>query len=686
MERKFYSVAIRKRDNADDRFFLHEDYKFVEVKINVGERYWIADPFLFEKNGKVYLFYELFDLIKQKGYIAYSILKENYTATSPEIIIKDVCHLSFPNIFEYNGKIYVMPESGQIDSVKLFVAKKFPDVWVEDKTLVKNTYSCDSIFLNFANENYLLCSEHYRYPSEEKLISCYVKNKLYKIVDDHVCEGEIVAKGDYGIRNAGKTFSFNNKVIRPGQNCANRKYGFGLCFFEINNVSPYSEKEIFSVNCTEMQSHISFAQNEKKIIGTHTYNSSDNYEIIDFSYYSDEKEIIRLTRDYVEDTLKALKRKFKGYYKRAKRKIPQIIMNYDEKSYKSVIDEKKPWVLVSYIAKPFYHKDDEEYLCSHQNVRETLAMAEIINNLGYNALFVDYLETKELPDIDCRLIFGHDPGFSLACEKYPNAKKIYYAVSTYYEYRNQKIKEMTDCLNVTFNVKMPYRRLVEPHKGPRISDGILLRGSDITVETYPSELRSKITKICKSTQNCKYVNSVEYVGNNEFLFLASSGNALKGVCPIIEYFRLHPELTLHWIGSVEYELQSVLDKIITPNINVYGFQNVNSNLVAGLMERCDFIVYPSGVEGGAPGALLVAMKSGLIPLVSKYAAFDEIDDYGYAMENTDVESISKAVEWARSLSPEDILDKKKACSEFVLKNYNLEVFKKEFKEYFSKYI
>ena len=85
-----------------------------------------------------------------------------------------------------------------------------------------------------------------------------------------------------------------------------------MCFFEINNVSPYSEKEIFSVNCTEMQNHISFTQNEKKIIGTHTYNSSDNYEIIDFSYYSDEKEIIRLTRDYVEDTLKALKRKFKG--------------------------------------------------------------------------------------------------------------------------------------------------------------------------------------------------------------------------------------------------------------------------------------------------------------------------------------------------------------------------------------
>ena len=49
MKEKMYSVGIRRRINALDHFWQHDDYEFIECKIDTcGGRYWFADPFLFE--------------------------------------------------------------------------------------------------------------------------------------------------------------------------------------------------------------------------------------------------------------------------------------------------------------------------------------------------------------------------------------------------------------------------------------------------------------------------------------------------------------------------------------------------------------------------------------------------------------------------------------------------------------
>ena len=49
-----YSIAIRRRESPSDFFWNHENFKFEELNIDCQNRYWLADPFLFEKGGKVY--------------------------------------------------------------------------------------------------------------------------------------------------------------------------------------------------------------------------------------------------------------------------------------------------------------------------------------------------------------------------------------------------------------------------------------------------------------------------------------------------------------------------------------------------------------------------------------------------------------------------------------------------------
>lgn len=295
MKEKMYSIAVRRRENSDDHFWLHHDYKFTECKINTcGGRYWFADPFLFEKDGIIYIFYEAFDLVEQRGKEAYSILCEDGTLTDPKIVIDEMYHLSFPNIFEYNDSIYIMPEMCGDYSLKLYKAVSFPDKWIISETLLPDVYACDSIFIDKDSSRYLLTNEMYHNVPNNQFASCWVKNHLYQMDGLNVISPGIkIADGDYGIRNAGKSFLFEGKMFRIGQDCRKCHYGQGMVLFEILSLNPYIEKIVKYWNNNDISQHL---VSEEKIIGSHTYNFSQHYEVIDFSSYRKLKTNIQIRR------------------------------------------------------------------------------------------------------------------------------------------------------------------------------------------------------------------------------------------------------------------------------------------------------------------------------------------------------------------------------------------------------
>lgn len=680
-----YSIAIRKRVN-DDRFYYHDDFCFKELKINTKGQYWLADPFLFEKDGLTYLFYEAYDLIEQIGCIGYSIIHEDGTASEPKIVIRKKYHLSFPFIFEKDDQIYIMPESCGEKNIRLFKAVSFPEKWEEDNIIVSNIFACDTILIKKDCQNYLLTSHQYLNPPKEKVISCWVRNRLFKIDDTYLKlfeeNGSVVAEGEEGIRNAGAVFIDEGKLIRPGQNCKEGKYGKGLKFFEIKSIEPYIENLLYEIDADEMRKHLMFDSDSFQLLGTHTYNSSDNYEVIDFSYYKDLKIKTQIARTCIKGLKKGHrgKKKIIALLHKIQKRTHRIVKKNDEDVYELMIGQNAPWVFVSYIADPFYHRGDSKYLDLHQNKREALAMGKVFNALGYNVCFMLYSSDKQIPEHNYKLLFGHEPNVQRAKEKYPKSIMVYYGVSTFYDYRNRKIKTMTESFNKTFHANVPERRLVAPHEAIENADSVLLIGSKNTILTYPEDYREKITKIHQSTQTCNYLRYVEVRGSKEFFYLAGSGNILKGIQPILEFFSKHQEYTLHWIGPVENDVKSAIKSFITPNIIPYGFQDVGSDLVLGLAERCDFLVYPSGVEG-VPGSVLNAMKNGLIPLVTPWSSFDGIENYGFVMNDTNEEDIEEAINWAMSLTKEEIDRRKKACQKFVLKNYNLDRFEREFENY-----
>lgn len=296
---KMYSLAIRKRANKNDYFWQNDNYTFIEVDINTNGKYWLADPFLFEKDGNIYIFYEAFDLVARKGMLGYSIYNPlNNTATHPHIIIDEFFHLSFPNIFEYAGDIYIMPESCEDYTLHVYKATSFPDKWERVYDILPDVYACDSIFISKENKQYLLTNELYHHTPTGTYPSCWVKNFLYplnglKIQGDGIKAGD----GEFGIRNAGKSFEIDGTLYRIGQDCRNRMYGCGLVLFEVTSLIPYNESLKLNLTYKDFATKIE-RRDKSELIGVHTYNFCEHYEIIDFSQMKELSLKILISRFY----------------------------------------------------------------------------------------------------------------------------------------------------------------------------------------------------------------------------------------------------------------------------------------------------------------------------------------------------------------------------------------------------
>lgn len=360
------------------------------------------------------------------------------------------------------------------------------------------------------------------------------------------------------------------------------------------------------------------------------------------------------------------------------KKIKDKIRKRKENIYIIKSQSNKEWVYICYISQVFYHLNETEYLDSHQNKREAIIIASTFHKLGYNVYVQEFSSSRKIPNLNFKIIFGIEPNFCKACKKFPHAKKIYYATGAYFEHQNKQIRLMTDYINTTYNAHLPYKRLALPHNSIKDADYILQIGSSYTIETYPKEYRHKISLIHQSIQTQLKNPLKNYAKKNEFFYMGSGGNALKGLSLLIEYFHIHPELYLNVVGPIEDDFHKALSPLIGKNIKFWGFLNVNSQQFCSIIEKCNFIIYPSGSEGGIPGAVINSMKRGLIPIVTPWSAFDGIEDYGFLIKNWDLSSIDEGIKWSQSLTIKEIEMLSRKCQDYATKYYNLENFKIEF--------
>ncbi|MDA9345638.1 hypothetical protein N9R74_02125 [bacterium] len=105
---------------------------------------YLADPFVWSEDGQDFIFVEDFDVRNGKG----SISAIDITYDSPKhlgLVLDEPFHLSFPFMLKVNGKTHMIPESHQIQEIRLYQCDIFPQKWSLSEVLISDISAVDTM-------------------------------------------------------------------------------------------------------------------------------------------------------------------------------------------------------------------------------------------------------------------------------------------------------------------------------------------------------------------------------------------------------------------------------------------------------------------------------------------------------------------------------------------------------------
>ena len=90
---------------------------------------FVADPFTIEADRTWYMFFEVLNNLTGKGEIGLATSQDYINWKYQQIVLAEPVHLSYPYVFQWMGEYYMVPESCQANSIRLYKATKFPTQW-----------------------------------------------------------------------------------------------------------------------------------------------------------------------------------------------------------------------------------------------------------------------------------------------------------------------------------------------------------------------------------------------------------------------------------------------------------------------------------------------------------------------------------------------------------------------------
>lgn len=88
-----------------------------------------ADPFAIRHDGALHLFAEAYDYRERHGRIVHIAIDEAGRASPPQLALAELWHLSYPQLIEDRGELFMLPEAAKGGRLTLYRATMFPLGW-----------------------------------------------------------------------------------------------------------------------------------------------------------------------------------------------------------------------------------------------------------------------------------------------------------------------------------------------------------------------------------------------------------------------------------------------------------------------------------------------------------------------------------------------------------------------------
>jgi len=186
---------------------------------------FLADPFVATCDNQTVMFVEDLHFSTGRGAIsAIRLLPDGSYEILPDIIKEDF-HLSFPYLFEYEGSIYIVPESSQAKAIRLYKCVQFPDRWEYQHDLMQGVDAVDTMVFEHLGRWWLLTNMAPDGSSCQRIPLCVFSaaSPLSKEWQPHP-KNPVCFSLEYG-RNGGLLRDMDGTIFRVRQKQGYLKYG-----------------------------------------------------------------------------------------------------------------------------------------------------------------------------------------------------------------------------------------------------------------------------------------------------------------------------------------------------------------------------------------------------------------------------------------------------------------------------
>ena len=241
-------------------------YQFLQ---DDGRRYF-ADPFVFERDGRTHVFCEEFCYAADKGVLSVFEILADGSATSPRPALEEAWHLSYPQVFESGGEIWMIPESRNAERIELYRATRFPDGWTREAVLVDGVAASDATLIEHDGRFWLFATVDADGLSGWDALHLFYADALPGPWTPHPANPVLIDAS--AARPAGAMYRQDGALWRPAQDCsAGYGGGLSLCVVERLDVEGFSQS---------LRARLGPPPGSRAH-GAHTLNYGGGFEIVD---------------------------------------------------------------------------------------------------------------------------------------------------------------------------------------------------------------------------------------------------------------------------------------------------------------------------------------------------------------------------------------------------------------------
>jgi len=197
---------------------------------------FVADPFVLVDDAIYHMFFEVWNSATGQGDIALATSADGFHWEYEQVVIDEPFHLSYPYVFRWEDDIFLIPESEQDRSVRLYKAVSFPREWELQTTLLWGYHFTDPSIFRHDDRWWLFTSF-----TESDVLRLYHADRLGGPWAEHP-SSPIVREDPNIARPGGRILQMDGRTFRLTQDDY-PTYGNQLRAFEITELTPTTYAE-----------------------------------------------------------------------------------------------------------------------------------------------------------------------------------------------------------------------------------------------------------------------------------------------------------------------------------------------------------------------------------------------------------------------------------------------------------